>query len=67
MTSVNTTQSRKGKKTLSDLALDALELPIHDNTQDRRTRVEDAPEDRVDDLEYLGEQEVNVESKKGRT
>ncbi|CAG8627543.1 2774_t:CDS:2, partial [Cetraspora pellucida] len=55
------------RATKHNTTLDALELAIHDNTQDRRTQVEDAPEDGGDDLEYLDEQEVKVESKTGRT
>lgn len=57
--------NRKGKKTLSDLALDLTEPIVEDNIQDRRTRVEDAPED-DDDIEFIDEQEVEVECKKGK-
>ncbi|RIB01830.1 hypothetical protein C2G38_2229569 [Gigaspora rosea] len=38
-------QNQKGKGKLSDLALNYLEPAAIDNTQDRRTRVEDAPDD----------------------
>ncbi|CAG8471047.1 10245_t:CDS:2 [Cetraspora pellucida] len=51
-----TAQNRRGKKTLSDLALDLLEPIIEDNVQDRIVQVEDAPEE--EDLELLGDQEV---------
>lgn len=64
-TSAETAQNRKGKKTLSNLALDLLEPIVEDNVQDRRVRIEDAPED-DDDLEFLDEQEVEVECKKGK-
>ncbi|RIB29293.1 hypothetical protein C2G38_2155653 [Gigaspora rosea] len=46
-------QNQKGKNKLSDLALNCLEPVLVDSTQDRRTCVEDAPEDKDENLESL--------------
>ncbi|CAG8660274.1 4876_t:CDS:2, partial [Cetraspora pellucida] len=46
-----TVQIQKGKKKLSDLALDCLEITVMDNDQNRHVYTEDASED--DDLELL--------------
>jgi len=62
-----TFQSQKGKKKLSDLALNCLEPITVNSSQDRRTRVEDAPDDDNDNLEFLLQQEANEDPKKTRS
>ncbi|CAG8661981.1 28747_t:CDS:2, partial [Gigaspora margarita] len=63
-------QNQKGKGKLSDLALNCLEPVAINNTQDRRTRVEDTPdEEDEDNLKFLHEQkveEVHKKTKSGR-
>ncbi|CAG8633327.1 7408_t:CDS:1, partial [Scutellospora calospora] len=59
-TNLETVQVQKGKKKLSDLALNCLELIVTDNAQDENIYVEDASEEN-DDLELLYEQELLCE------
>lgn len=59
-------QNQKGKGKLSDLALNYLEPVAMDNTQDKRTRVEDAPEDEDEDLIEPILEEVHIKTKSGR-
>ncbi|RIA99967.1 hypothetical protein C2G38_2236287 [Gigaspora rosea] len=60
-------QNQKGKSKLSDLALNYLEPAAIDNTQDKRTRVEDAPDDENEALIEPILKEVPKKTKSGRT
>ncbi|CAG8548467.1 10423_t:CDS:1 [Gigaspora rosea] len=60
-------QNQKGKNKLSDLALNCLELVLVDSTQDRRTCVEDAPEDEDEYLECLLRKNAEAVYKKPKT
>ncbi|CAG8725915.1 7129_t:CDS:2 [Gigaspora margarita] len=57
-------QNQKDKDKLSNLALNCLESITVDDTQDKRTHVEDAQEDEDNNLKFLLEQEIKDIHKK---